>query len=144
MKSYPLLVLAHSGTGIALFLLAMVSVSMSVLIAVKPAADPANEGLLRMANLVGLTESVAAGLVALSGLIAVWLGPWSLSQLWLWLSLVIMLFYLTALKRVTKPSRQTVSVGGSQIKSGMQIILQIGHLLLLLVAFFLMVLKPAG
>jgi hypothetical protein len=139
----PLLVIAHWSTGILLFALAMISVSMSVLIAVKPAADPTNAKLLRKANIVGLTESIVAGIVALTGLIAVFIGSWSLSELWLWLSLVIMLFYLTALKRVTKPARQVVAVGGSAIKSGMQVILQIAHLLLLLVAFLLMFLKPA-
>ena len=143
MNFGPLLVIAHWSTGILLFALAMISVSMSVLIAVKPAADPANAKLLRKANIVGLTESIVAGIVALTGLIAVFIGSWSLSELWLWLSLVVMLFYLTALKRVTKPARQVVAVGGSAIKSGMQVILQIGHLLLLLVAFLLMFLKPA-
>ncbi len=143
MNFGPLLVIAHWSTAILLFALAMISVSMSVLIAVKPAADPANAELLRKANIVGLTESIVAGVVALTGLIAVFIGSWSLSELWLWLSLVIMLFYLTALKRVTKPARQVVAVGGSAIKSGMQVILQIAHLLLLLVAFLLMLLKPA-
>lgn len=143
MNFGPLLVIAHWSTGILLFALAMISVSISVLIAVKPASDPANAELLRRANIVGLAESIVAGIVALTGLIAVYIGPWSLSELWLWLSLVIMLFYLTALKRVTKPARQVVAVGGSAIKSGMQVILQIAHLLLLLVAFMLMALKPA-
>ena len=143
MNFGPLLVIAHWSTGILLFALAVISVSMSVLIAVKPAADPANAKLLRKANIVGLTESIVAGIVTLTGLIAAFIGSWSLSELWLWLSLVIMLFYLTALKRVTKPARQVVAVGGSAIKSGMQVILQIAHLLLLLVAFLLMFLKPA-
>ncbi len=143
MNFGPLLVIVHWSTGFLLLALAMISVSLSVLIAVKPAADPANAKLLRKANIVGLTESIVAGVVALTGLIAAFIGSWSLSELWLWLSLVIMLFYLTALKRVTKPARQVVAVGGSAIKSGMQVILQIAHLLLLLVAFLLMFLKPA-
>lgn len=143
MNFGPLLVIVHWSTGFLLLALAMISVSLSVLIAVKPAADSANAKLLRTANIVGLTESIVAGIVALTGLIAAFIGSWSLSELWLWLSLVIMLFYLTALKRVTKPARQVVAVGGSAIKSGMQVILQIAHLLLLLVAFLLMFLKPA-
>ena len=143
MSSYSFLVVVHEVAGILLFLFAMISVSMSVLIAVKPAADPANERRLKQANTIGLTESVVAGAVALTGIIAMIMGSWPLSELWLWLSLLIMLFYLTALKRVTKPSRQLVAVGGSEIKSGMQVVLQVGHLLLLLIAYALMLLKPA-
>lgn len=142
MEFGPLLVIVHWSTGFLLLALAMISVALSILIAVKPAADSANAKLLRKANIVGLTESIVAGTVALTGLIAVFIGSWSLSELWLWLSLVILLFYLTALKRVTKPARQVVAVDGSAIKSGMQVILQIAHLLLLLVAFLLMFLRP--
>ena len=49
---------------------------------------------------------------------------------------------MTMLKRVTKPKRQVVSVGGSEIKSGMQVVLHIGHFLLLLVTYSMMLLKP--
>ncbi len=143
MVFYELLTKVHGGSSILLFALAMTSVSLSVLIAVKPATDPRNEKLLKRANFVGLTEAIIAGIVALTGLIAMVMASWPWTQLWLWLSFVIMLFYLTALKRVTKPSRQVVAEGGSQIKSGMQVILQIAHMLLLFVAFALMLLKPA-
>jgi uncharacterized membrane protein len=139
---HQIVTMVHSGTALLLFSLALISVSISVLIAVKPAADPANAGLVRKANVVGWIEISTAGLVTLSGLIAMYMGGWPLSQLWLWLSLLIMVFYSTVLKRVTKPARLVVAVGGSEVKSGMQVVLQIGHMLLLVVAYMLMLLKP--
>ena len=65
-----------------------------------------------------------------------------MSQLWLWLSLVIIAFYIVALGWITKPARLAVAEGGSEIKSGMQVVLQMGHVLLLFAAFALMELKP--
>ncbi len=132
----------HIAVSLLLFLLAMVSVVFSVLIAVKPAADPANSILLRKANIVGLIESILASAVLLTGLIAVFMGPWSLSQAWVWMSLMLMVFYIVALVFVTRPARMIVSKRGSAVKTGMQVILQIGHVLLILVAFSLMFLKP--
>ncbi len=142
MSFSPVLIIVHSGTAILLYSLAIISVIIAVLIAVKPAADPANEGLLRKANAVGLVESIVAVIVTLTGVIAVFMGPWSFSQLWLWLSLMTMVFYSAALLFVTKPARLVVAKGGSAVKCGMQVALQIGHVLLLNVAFGLMLLKP--
>ena len=132
----------HIGASLLLFLLAMISVAFSVLIAVKPAADPANSVLLRKANIAGLVESIVAGVVLFSGLIAVFMGPSSLSYPWVWMSLMIMVFYIVALVFVTKPARLVVARHGSAVKTGMQVILQIGHVLLILVGFSLMLLKP--
>jgi len=140
---YQIITLSHTGTSILLLTLALTSVLLAVMIAVKPAADPANAKLLSRANSVGLIETITAGFVALTGIIAMFMADWPLTELWLWLSLLIMVFYLTMLKRVTKPKRQVVSVGGSEIKSGMQVVLHIGHFLLLLVAYSMMLLKPA-
>jgi uncharacterized membrane protein len=70
------------------------------------------------------------------------MGPWSLSQAWVWMSLMLMVFYIVALVFVTRPARMIVSKRGSAVKTGMQVILQIGHVLLILVAFSLMFLKP--
>ncbi len=134
--------MVHSSVSILLFVLAIVSVIFSVLIAVKPAADPANSVLLRKANIAGLIEGIVACVVLLTGLIAVFMGSWSLSQSWVWMSLMIMVFYIAALVFVTKPARLIVSKRGSAVKTGMQVILQIGHVLLILVAFSLMLLKP--
>ena len=53
-----------------------------------------------------------------------------------------MAFYSAALMFVTKPARLVVAKDGSAIKAGMQIILQTGHFLLVVVAYFLMLLKP--
>jgi hypothetical protein len=142
MSCYLTLSAIHSGMGILLFSLAIVSVVISVLIAVKPAADQAHAGLMKKANVVGLIEFVVAGILALTGVIAVFMGTWEWSELWLWMGLMIMVFYCTALVFVTKPARMAVPKGGSAVKTGLQVVLQMGHVLLLFVAFALMVLKP--
>ena len=69
-------------------------------------------------------------------------GSWPLSQLWLWMSLMIIVFYIVALEWITKPARLAVAEGGSEVKSGMQVTLQMAHVLLLFAAFALMELKP--
>jgi len=143
MDLYQVISTAHGWSAVLLFTLAIVSVSISVLIAVKPAADPANSALLRKANVVSLTESSVAGILTLTGVAAMIMGSWKLSELWLWLSLIIMVFYSVALVRITKRARLKVADGGSEIKSGMQVVLQMGHILLLFVAFAMMWLKPA-
>ena len=142
--SFPItLSTVHAGSAIFLLFLAHVSVGLAVWIAVKAAADPANQKIVNMANKVSFVENAVAGVLTLSGLIIAIQGPWSLSEMWLWMSLVIMVFYMVALVRVTKPARMAVAIRGSEIKSGMQCILQIGHVLLLIVAFMLMLIKPA-
>jgi len=128
--------------GLLLFSLAIISVILAVLIAVKPAADPANVRLLKRANIVGLIEYIVAVILTLTGAIAVFMGPWAWSQLWLWMSLMVMVFYILALRLVTKPARMAVAGGGSAVKSGLQVCLQMAHVLLLLVSFALMFLKP--
>jgi uncharacterized membrane protein len=137
-----MLSMVHSGASILLFSLAIISVVISVLIAVKPAIDSANERLVTKANTVGLIEIIVAGVVILTGLIAMFMGAWPLSQLWLWMSLMVIVFYCVALIYVTKPARMAVAEGGSAIKTGLQVVLQMGHVLLLFVAFALMLLKP--
>jgi uncharacterized membrane protein len=87
-------------------------------------------------------EQIALGIVIVTGLIAVFMSDWSLSQLWLWMSLLMMVFYGLALEFATKRTRSVVAEGGSAIKVGMQVLLQVGHVLLLIVAFAFMALKP--
>ncbi|HJP04360.1 MAG: hypothetical protein QGG67_15385 [Gammaproteobacteria bacterium] len=142
MSVNPILSLAHSGAGLLLLALAITSVLIAVLIAVKPATDPANIVLVKTANVVGLIEIIVAVTISLTGLTAAFMESLPLSQQWLWLSLVIMVFYISAHIWVTKPARMAVAIGGSEVKSGMQVILQIGHVLLLLPAYALMILKP--
>ena len=142
MSFYRILSLSHAAAAILLLALAIISVSIAVLMAVKPAADQAHEGLVKRANFVGLIEITVAVIVTLTGAIAVFMGSWSFSQSWLWMSLMIMVFYIVALERITKPARLAVAEGGSEVKSGMQVVLQMGHILLLFVAFALMELKP--
>jgi len=142
MNIDPILSQAHGGAAILLLSLAMISVVLSVLIAVKPAIDPANIVLVRRANFIGILELIVAVMLTLTGLVVMYMGSLLLSQLWLWLSLMIMVFYIVALVWVTKPARLVVADGGSAVKSGMQVILHIGHVLLVFVAYSLMVLKP--
>jgi hypothetical protein len=142
VNSYPSLSTVHGAGGILLLALAIISVVFAVLIAVKPAADAANQGLVTKANFVSLIEIIVAVVVTLTGAVAVFQGAWAWSELWLWLSLMIMAFYVGALAWVTKPARMAVATGGSQVKSGMQVVLQMGHVLLLFGAFALMELKP--
>jgi len=142
MSFYDVLNRVHGGSSLLLLSLAIISVLIAVLIAVKPAADPANEGLVRKANFVGLIEFVVLAILALTGVIAVFMGTWPWSQSWLWMSLMIVVFYSVALIFVTKPARLAVAEGSSAVKTGLQVILQVGHVLLLVVAFALMVLKP--
>ena len=142
MSFYPILSKVHSGTAILLLSLAIVSVVISVLIAVKPAVDPANAGLVRKANIVGTIELIIALMVTLTGVIAVFSGSWVWSEFWVWLSMVTMVFYTGALIFLTRPARLAVADGGSAVKTGLQVILQIGHVLLLFVAYALMFLKP--
>jgi hypothetical protein len=132
----------HGSAGFLLLALAMTSVVIAVLIAVKPAADPVNIGLVKRANFVTAIEIITAIVVTVSGVVATIKGTWSLTELWLWLSLVVMAFYLVALGWITKPARMAVATGGSQVKSGMQVVLQMGHVLLLFGAFAMMELKP--
>ena len=143
MDTYQLLTSVHVWTGILLCVLALVSIAIAVLTAVRPAADRPNSTLVKKGNIVSILESSVAGTLTLTGLAVMVMGGWKLSELWLWMSLFIMVFYSIALVRITKRARLEVAAGGSEIKAGMQVILQIGHALLLLVAYFMMLLKPA-
>jgi len=143
MSFYDILTRMHGGASYLLLAMAFSSVALAVLIAVKPAADAANAGLLKKANIVTAVEILLAGIVLFTGGLAVYNGDWLLSDLWVWLSLTILLFYTVMLIFVTLPSRLRVSMGGSAVKTGLQVGLQMGHVLLLFSAFALMILKPA-
>lgn len=142
MSFYQVSSMAHSGAAILLLALGVISVLISVLIAVKPAADSANEALVRRANRIGLIQNAVRGIVALSGVMATFLGSWSFSQFWLWSGLVVVAFYGLAIEFITKPARMAVAEGGSEGKVGLQVGLQVAHVLLLLVTFASMVVKP--
>lgn len=143
MSSYQTLSMIHLGTGLLLFAVAILSIVFSVLIAVKPAADHANTALLKSANAASLLEQICLVTVTVTGVVAALLNSVPLTQPWLWMSLTIVLFYGVALKFMTQPARLAVVEGGSMIKVGMQVGLQVGHVLLLIVAFALMLIKPA-
>ncbi len=142
MNLHPVLGIAHGVTALALFSLALVSVWISVLIAVKPDTDQARTILMKRANMVGMIENIMVAGVALSGISLVLTSDRSFSELWLWMSLLVLAFYSAALIFITKPARLAVTKGGSAVKVGMQVTLQIGHILLLIVAFAFMILKP--
>lgn len=134
--------MAHGGAAILLLSLALISILIAVLIAMVPAADPANENLVRRANTAGLIQNIVVGIVTLTGVVAVFMGSWPFSQFWLWSSLVAMAFYSVALQFITKPARMAVAEGGSEGKVGLQVALQVGHVLLLMVVFASMLVKP--
>ena len=117
--------------------------SPRLVIAVRPAADAANEGLLKKANTTSLVQIIVVGIVMLTGVVAVFMGTWPFSQFWLWSSVAVMAFYGLALQFITKPARMAVAVGGSEGKVGLQVALQVAHVLLLLVVFAAMMVKPA-
>ena len=142
MSFHQVLSLTHCGAAILLLALAMISILIAVLIAVRPAADAANEALVRKANMAGLIQNIVVGLVTLTGVIAVFIGSWSFSEFWLWSSLVVMVFYSAALQFITKPARMAVAEGGSEGKVGLQIALQVAHFLLIMVVFASMMVKP--
>ena len=78
----------------------------------------------------------------MSGVNEMVMGEWKVYKIWLWLRVVIMVFYIVALTWVTRPARMAVATGGSQVKSGMQVVLQMAHVLWLFGAFALMELRP--
>jgi len=139
---YQVLSMAHGGAAILLLSVALVSILIAVLIAVRPAADPANENLVRKANTAGLVQNIIIGIVTLTGVVAVFMGSWPFSQFWLWSSLVVVAFYSAALQFITKPARMAVAEGGSEGKVGLQVALQVAHVLLLMVVFASMMVKP--
>ena len=143
MSSQELLSWTHGSAGILLFLLALVSILIAVLIAVRPGADPANEKLVRRANTASRIQHLVVAVVTVTGVTAVWMGSRPFSEFWLWSSLVAMGFYSAALQFFTKPARMAVAEGGSEGKVGMQIALQVAHALLLLVVLASMYVKPA-
>ncbi|MBW2447827.1 MAG: hypothetical protein JRG83_18160 [Deltaproteobacteria bacterium] len=134
--------LAHWSAGILLLALAMGSVAIAVLIAVRPAADAANEALVRKANTAGLLQNVVIGIVTLTGVAAAFMGTRPFSEFWLWSSLFVMAFYSFALQFITRPARMAVAEGGSEGKVGLQVAFQMAHLLLLMVVFASMMVKP--
>ena len=142
MSLHPVLSMVHASGAVLLISLALLSVLLAVLIAVKPATDQTHTGLMKKANTVGSIEHAMLGFVALTGVIAVFTGSWSFSQLWVMMGVIIVTVYSGALIFLTKPSRLVVMKGGSALKVGMQVTLHIGHLLLLIVAFTYMLLKP--
>jgi uncharacterized membrane protein len=134
--------MVHAIAGIALFALALISIAFSILIAIKPAAQSAGQGLLKRANMVGLVEFMTVGIIVVTGVTAAFLKSLPFSQTWLWMGLMIMVFYAAALQFVTKPARRNVPEGSTAVKVGMQVALQVAHVLLLIVAFAVMKLKP--
>ncbi len=142
MDLYTILIMVHSGSAIFLLTLSTISVSIAVLIAVKPAVDHANMELVKKANVVGLLENIFAGIVTATGLTVMFMGDWQFSDLWMWMSLMIIVFYSVALVVITKPARLRVAEGSSEVKTGLQVVLEIGHIMLLMIAFSLMMFRP--
>ncbi len=142
MSSHEILTMTHGGAGILLLALALISILIAVLIAVRPGPERGSEDLVRKANTAGLIQHFIVAVVTLTGVIAVFTGSWPLSQFWLWSSLFAMPFYSAALYFITKPARMVVEDGGSEGKVGLQVGLQVAHVLLLMVVMASMYAKP--
>lgn len=98
MDVYFILAKAHGGFAMLLALLALLSL-VTALVAVL------TKKVLALATPLGLIETISAGLVTLSGLALLVLGPYPLTQIWLWLGLAIAVIYNIVLKRWVKPAR---------------------------------------
>ena len=126
---------AHGGMGMLLLLLAIASFGM----AVKAIISATDDRLNRVANKAALLETVIAGLVTITGLIAIITGPWPVSSGWIWAGLLIMVIYSILLKRLTKPARLATTEGAGAARwAGLQLI----HIVLIIAVFALMRLKP--
>jgi hypothetical protein len=135
MEFYPILVKAHGGMAMLVFLLA----GLSLLVALFATLAKANGGVLKAGNITGLLETICAGIVTLTGIVVTAIGPLPLGQAWIWIGLVIMVIYSILLKRLTKPARLAVADGGGAAKwAGFQLV----HVVLLVIGFALMKMKP--
>ena len=127
---------AHSGMAMLLLPLAIISLAFAIR---AMACSNAKECCMKTANITGLLETITAGLVTITGIAAIFTTAFPLSQMWIWAGLVIMVIYSVFLKRLTKPARLAISEGGSAATwTGLQTV----HVLLVLIAFALMKLKP--
>lgn len=126
---------AHGGFAMLLALLALISLAF----AFKSLAAGSQTGVNKLANIAGLIETIIAGLVTLTGIVLMFVSPWPLSQLWIWIGLVLMVFYSISLKRLTKPARLAAAEGDSSSK---WVVFQAVQLALVLVGYALMILKP--
>ncbi|NRB36921.1 MAG: hypothetical protein HRU20_00470 [Pseudomonadales bacterium] len=126
---------AHGGIAMLLFLLALISLAL----AIKTLASGGNQSLNKMAHIAGLVETIMAGLLTLSGIACLFVTPWPLSQIWIWLGLVLVVLYSIFMKRLTKPARLAAAEGEPALKwLGFQSL----HLVLLIAGFGLMQAKP--
>ena len=122
---------AHGGFALLLFLLAITSLAM----ALKAAAAGSHQSFEKMAHITGLLETIFAGLVTLSGLIALYTTAWPLNQIWIWVGLFMAIAYSILLKRATKPAR----LEGNTLQWAMMQSIQV---ILVISAYTLMRLKP--
>jgi hypothetical protein len=137
-----MLVDIHVGSVILLFCLALLAIFFAVWKAAKAGVDRTNEWLVQIALAIWLAENVVALIVILTGLAALYVGSMSLSLVWAWMSLLIMVFYSVTLLFMLKPARPALAEGGNPIKVAMQVLLHFVYLLLIAFAFALMLLKP--
>ena len=144
MSLHPILSMTHVSAGMLLALLAVLSVVLSAWIVVKTFTGHAEEAPMEQAKLVARFEHVIVGFVVLSGVIAIFTGSWSFSEQWLWMSLIIMAIYSGAMIFLTNPSNLVIVEGETAVRMGMQLIFRFLHILLLMIIFAYMFLKPSG
>ena len=130
------LIFAKAHGGMAMLL--MVCALLSLVLALKTVFT-ANNRSAKISHISGLVETIMAGIVTLTGVVCLFTGPWPLTQLWMWIGLVIMVAYSIMMARVTKPARLAADDATAAKKWAMMQVLQ---LILLIVGFALMKLKP--
>lgn len=74
----------HSGLAYLLFLSTLISLLLAVVLKISPGAR-----CLSIAKVTRIVETALTGLIALSGLVVLVMGPWPLASLWPWLALVV-------------------------------------------------------
>ena len=73
----------HSGLAYLLFLSTLISLLLAVVLKISPGAR-----CLSISKVTRIVETALTGLIALSGLLVLVMGPWTLASLWPWLALV--------------------------------------------------------
>ena len=75
---------SHSGLAYLLLLSTLISLLLAVLLRIT-----ASTKCLSIAKITRVIETALTGLIALSGIAALLVGPWSLASIWPWLALVL-------------------------------------------------------
>ncbi|PCJ46242.1 MAG: hypothetical protein COA99_03200 [Moraxellaceae bacterium] len=133
---YNMLSHSHSGLAYLLFLFALVSLLLAVLLKFSPSPR-----WLSIAKVTRVVETALMGLIALSGLAALFMGNWPLVSLWPWLALVVVFIHgKVGVKRI-KPLQLNFDDSDAQGKSQL-VMFALVQCLLVVAVIALMHIKP--